>query len=312
MRGPYVALAALLLAACGTQSSDPEAGAGDDPSTPVVTPTATPTEKPTEVPAAEGEVTTGGPVTVLDDGRGAEACLGGVLQSLPPQCGGPALVGWEWADHEGDFDERGDTRWGEFVITGIFDGQDITPTDVLPAKDWEPVETPDEEDPLGTPCPEPAGGWQPVDPGTTTNEALDQAIARANGLPGFSQVWVDQSINPASSEEPGGLEWELRLNDPKLLVLNVAVTEDVAGAEAAVREVWGGALCVSEAPYTDRELARIQDEMLDLPGMHASDHDLDGVNVWVTYDDGSLQAWVDQEYGPGVVEVSSALVRAGP
>jgi hypothetical protein len=34
--------------------------------------------------------------------------------------------------------------------------------------------------------------------------------------------------------------------------------------------------------------------------------------VWlgVVHDDGSIQAWVDQEYGEGLVRVSSALVPA--
>lgn len=307
MRRSYGAMlaAAFLVAACGTETADPGAEPADSRS-PELTPSASTIPRPTAVPAADGEVTTGGPVTVLDDGKGAEACLGGVLTSLPPQCGGPKLVGWDWADHEGDFEEAAGTRWGEFVLTGTFDGRSIAVTDVVPAAEWDPIESRDEES-FGTPCAEPAGGWAPIDPATTTDRTQQQAIRIANQLPSYAGLWVDQSINPAHDEDPGGLEWEMRLNDPQLLILNVAVTGDVAEAEAAIREVWGGALCVSEAPYTDRELAKIQDEMRDLPGMRGSDRDSDGVSVWVIFDDGSLQAWADQEYGAGVVEVSSAL-----
>ena len=73
-----------------------------EPSSP---PKAAPAERPTKVPAAPGEVTLGYAATVIDAGSGAELCLGGVDESLPPQCDGPPLVGWDWADHDGDFEE---------------------------------------------------------------------------------------------------------------------------------------------------------------------------------------------------------------
>ena len=101
------------------------------------------------------------------------------------------------------------------------------------------------------------------------------------------------------------------MNDPALLVLNVRVTDDVAGAEAALREVWGGALCVSEARFTDRELARIQRAVTDLPGVTYSGRGDDRVEVGVVYDDGSVQAWADDEFGPGAVRVDSALRPVG-
>ena len=46
----------------------------------------------------------------------------------------------------------------------------------------------------------------------------------------------------------------------------------------------------------------------DLPGAQGA-YGADGhVLVDVTYDDGSLQAWADEEYGENVVIVTSALV----
>ena len=94
-------------------------------------------------------------MTVLDDGDGAELCLGGVMDSYPPQCGGPSLVGWDWADHRGDFESASDVRWGDFVVTGTFDGTSVTPSDVVPADEFE---EPDdsagfEDDGFATPCP---------------------------------------------------------------------------------------------------------------------------------------------------------------
>jgi len=50
--------------------------------------------------------------TVLDDGDGPELCLGGVAESLPPQCGGPKVVGWDWADVEAQGSLAGTTWTG--------------------------------------------------------------------------------------------------------------------------------------------------------------------------------------------------------
>ncbi|MBA3956217.1 MAG: hypothetical protein H0X58_06090, partial [Acidimicrobiia bacterium] len=91
-----------------------------------------------------------------------------------------------------------------------------------------------------------------VDEATTTDEALGIAQERANSLPGFAGLWIDQSINPASGQ---GNPEEDAVNDPTKLILNVRFTQDLEGVEAALREVWGGALCVSPA---DRSLADLQ------------------------------------------------------
>jgi len=39
-------------------------------------------------------------------------------------------------------------------------------------------------------------------------------------------------------------------------ILNVSVTEGLEAAEAALRKVRGGAVCVSRAPHTQAELRR--------------------------------------------------------
>ena len=302
MRTPHVALltSACLLAACGTETTG-----RDEPHR--SGPTSISGAMPSEIPEVDGDVTTGGPVTVLDDGKGAEACLSGVLDSLPPQCGGPTLVGWDWAEHEGDFEERATTRWGDFVITGVFDGESIRPSAIVAAKDYDAPEPVDDLD-WHTPCPEPDGGWAPVDTATTTEKGIQAASRVASGLPDYAEMWVDLSMNPVSDEEPGGIEWEFASSDPRYTIVNVSVTDDLSRAEAAVREVWGGPLCVSRALHTNRELEGIQGELTEIPGMLSSDYGEDRVNVYVTYDDGSLQAWADQAYGDGVVVVSSALV----
>ena len=266
------------------------------------------TETSSTVPAAADELTTAFPVTVLDDGEGAELCLGGVADSLPPQCGGPRLLGWNWSDHRGDFEDVSGTRWGSFVVIGTFDGTNMTPTEVVPAAEWDDPGTVRATDrDFTSPCPVPEGGWQPIDPATTTERTKQQAVRTAQALATYGELWVDQSINPAYGDPITGPEGEMSMNDPRLLVLNVRVTDNLAQAEAAIREVWGGALCVSLARFTDRELARIQRAMNDVPGITYSGRGDGRVEVGVTYDDGSLQAQVDREYGEGAVLIDSAL-----
>lgn len=86
-------LLTVMITGCGSETTAPAGGATD----------------PDQL------LTTGHPVTVLDDGDGAELCLGGGNDSWPPQCGGPKLVGWSWAEHEGEYEEArgcgGATSW---------------------------------------------------------------------------------------------------------------------------------------------------------------------------------------------------------
>lgn len=48
---------------------------------------------------------------VLEDVQGPQPCLGGVLDSLPPQGAGPEIVGWNWGEVSG-FESAGGVRWG--------------------------------------------------------------------------------------------------------------------------------------------------------------------------------------------------------
>ncbi|WP_243056715.1 hypothetical protein [Nocardioides sp. SR21] len=60
--------------------------------------------------------------------------------------------------------------------------------------------------------------------------------------------------------------------------------------------------------HTEEELAEIAEDLGDLPGA-LTFHPMDGrAHVDVVYDDGSLQAWADDQYGEGVVVVTSMLM----
>ena len=110
-----VPLAALLLAATAC-SSGPEDRATD--------------------PGGVGDRATSSPILVpaiVMDVERPELCTGPVAESWPPQCDGPAIRRWRWADFEGDYQRVGGVRWGEFVIEGYLDGDEFVVTSAEPA-----------------------------------------------------------------------------------------------------------------------------------------------------------------------------------
>lgn len=112
-----VTLAALLLAATACSGSDqPDSArdpAGQDP---VATPTAIPD-----------------PVIVMDVSE-PQLCTGPVAESYPPQCGGPVIANWDWADHRGEYAQVGGVRWGEFQVEGHYDGDEFVVTSAVPVE----------------------------------------------------------------------------------------------------------------------------------------------------------------------------------
>ena len=113
-----VALAALLLAltACSSDSDEPGRLLGRWVGRPAA-------DEPTRIPT---------PVIVMDVDR-PELCTGPVAESFPPQCSGPPIREWRWADHQGDYEQVGKVRWGAFLIDGYFDGDEFVVTNAVPA-----------------------------------------------------------------------------------------------------------------------------------------------------------------------------------
>lgn len=297
-----VTAALLLLPACSTEAQmravDP-AGEG----TPA-TSTTEPTSAPVDIPPAEGEVETRESVFVVDAGEGPQLCLGAVTKSYPPQCSGLPITGWDWEEHP-EHQEASGTRWGVYSLTGTFDGTTFDVVRAEPAG-GRPTMAIEETEP-GTPCKAPKGGWKVVDPGTTDSESLDATLTAASALEGYATAWFDQTIDPTSSNPVGNKD----LKKPNRFVLNVAVTGDITAAEQQLRKTWGGALCVSKAEHTERELQDIQSELNTLPGVLSSGSPRpDLIELEVVHDDGSIQAWVDEQYGAGLVAVTSALAPA--
>jgi hypothetical protein len=274
--------------------------------------TALPITSTTAVPALTEWVFQG---PVLDkQGVGPQLCMA-VAESLPPQCQGMPVIGLDWADIPWA-ESAGDTTWAEARLVGTFDGENFTLTRA-PAEP-EPVIAP-EEDPFATPCPEPDGGWVVTDPDLATMEAFEAARRYADAQPDYAALWIDYLVEPSEEVDLG----------PATFVLNVRFTGNLAGHEAALREIYGGPLCVTlaSAQVTEAELRSIQEQVhlgLDTPeavaaGIYAGHGQGTGVDtlrgvvvatVFVVLDDAAAQAWLDAKWGPGLVEVSGMLVPA--
>lgn len=231
--------------------------------------------------------------TVLESpDHGPQLCHA-VADSLPPQCSGPDITNWDWTAVEAESAQG--TTWGEYALTGTWDGTVFTLTE--PAADRDAIEPPAyPERSFAAPCAEPEGGWAPVDADRTTDTTLQAATERAMADAGFAGLWVDQFGRGD--------------NDPGQLVLVVRTTGDVAALENELRTVWGGALCVVDADYTEAELLAVQQELQGEPGVVGSGPDTvaNRLDVQVFVATVERQADLDARFGPGMVRQEGLLL----
>ena len=123
---------------------------------------------PTPLPA--GEVSAIRLGTVLDDGSGPQLCLGPIMESYPPQCSGLPLADWDWAERQG-FEEQGPIKWGDYAVSGNWDGSVLAVTDAIPAALYDAMVT----DPPSYPK-----------PATPLSEADTQRVLdETRGVPGL-------------------------------------------------------------------------------------------------------------------------------
>jgi hypothetical protein len=189
-----IVLATLVLA--GACSDDGSADVARDPAS-------SGPPGPSGPPAAaipEGPVRTVDLATVMDTGqgtRGAELCLGPIAESYPPQCGGPALLDWDWAEHEGTYDEQGDIRWGTYALTGTWDGTSFTATDAVPGALYDPAM------PTPTPTPTPATAYEPAELERIASElqSAPGALGAYGGEGSAGHVLVDVHYDDGTLQE---------------------------------------------------------------------------------------------------------------
>ncbi len=235
---------------------------------------------------------------MLENGKhGPELCLGVVGFSLPPQCDGVPLPGWDWGAVDGEI-RRSGTTWGTYRVVGTYDGRSFTVT--------EPPGTPRNRSPepsLTPPHPTPSGGWKPRDASTATAENF-YAIAESVRLePDFGGVWLYDPVPP--SEEP---------QDFTNVVLNVAFSGDLKRHEDEIRKTWGGALCVVRHEHTLADLERIRDEAVALAKNRnlsllswGPDEFEERVKMTVVFASEDDQNAMDARFGTGLVVLTRAI-----
>lgn len=257
---------------------------------------------PTGEPSATADLYEATATVLQSKEHGPALCLGVVLDSLPPQCDGLAVEGWDWDDVTGE-ESRAGTTWGDFHVVGRYDGDSFTVTEAgLPQRQAF------DDDPIGTPCDEPEGGWAPVDDALASHEHASRAAQVARREPDFSGVWFDYygETDPDADSDPEAY------GD---IILNVAFTGDLERHERELRVVWGGPLCLQEHARTYRELLAIQNDLtpegareLDLEMLGSSTNEVGGtveIEVVVVHPD--TQQRLDDGYGDGVVVVRGRL-----
>jgi hypothetical protein len=284
---------ALVLTGCGAQPSGPgSVNVEPTPSEPASPLNLVPDDY-------EGRFRTFG--TVLESPEHGPQLCHMLAESLPPQCGGPDVAGWDWDAVEAE--SASGTTWGSYILVGTFDGETFTLSEPAVVDDGS-IERPAPEEPdFATPCPEPSGGWKPVDPERATDAAFNEATEKAQGTQGYAGAWMDQQF-------PDGESSEDNANDPQRIVLNVTTTGDIAAMEAEIREVWGGSLCVSEAPRSEEELLAVQASLSDVPGLLSSSPDIrtGQLVAEVLVATQERQRELDERFGAGTVRLLGALV----
>jgi hypothetical protein len=242
--------------------------------------------------------------TVLESPQhGPMLCLGGVLTSLPPQCGNVPITNWRWEAVEGEKSAAG-TTWGSFHVVGTYDGETFTLVRTGP-----PSGSSDRgaEVDLAPPCPEPAGGWPVRDPAQATQNDVVAADAYARKQPEYVASWVHHLAELGPTKEP-------EETDPVVYV--AMFTGAVGRHEAEIRERWSGPLCVVARDVPTRSeaerLRKQAESAVERMGLQItwSSEGAPGqiAHIGVVADPGGRgQAAMDSAYGPGLVVVVPGL-----
>lgn len=152
-------LTALLLAGCGAVTSPGGSPASGSPR-----------------PASDELIGQG---TVLSTGDGpAMLCLGPVMESYPPQCSGPEIVGWDWTQADASESANGVT-WGTYAVQGRWDGTTFTVT--RPPTPLALYDPPANIDPR----------TDPTNPGAGTESELADLQSTISSDPDVLMTWIE-------------------------------------------------------------------------------------------------------------------------
>jgi len=227
-------------------------------------------------------------------------CLGGIADSLPPQCDGIPIKGWDWDEVEGNKETASGTTWGSYEVVGTYDGATFTLKQVVgpPAYGNHDVD-------FTAPCDEPEGGWVADGPSNASLDDFREVMHAAEAEPDSTAVWIDHLEKPVG-EQMG----------PFIGVFGF--TGDLERHEAELRELWGGPICVFQQTTPFRELRRIQDDLGDggaaAVGLEQTDSGIDVttnvVEVGAIVTSEEIERALADRYGDGTVKVVAALVPA--
>jgi hypothetical protein len=242
--------------------------------------------------------------TVLEnDEQGPMLCLGGIMDSLPPQCGDIPAPNWDWDDVTGEERQSGVTWGGAYHVTGRFDGDTFTLTE----RPGPPVPHLDPKDDFSSEpaCEEPEQGW--ITEGNVDQEAAGRALSGLRSEPDYSAGWITQLEPPGEYEDTGPV------------VLNAAFTGDLERHEADLRARWEGSLCVVRYDRSLDELERVRrsvDADLEGIGVHMLYSDLDEVggslNYHVAYLSKEDRRTLEERYGRELLDITTALIPLSP
>lgn len=259
---------------------------------PVETPKARLQPPPAVPPSRARDVLYEANTTVLEsDEHGPMLCLGGIMESYPPQCGDVPIDGWDWDEVSGEESASG-TTWGSYHVVGTYEEGRFGLVEAGRFRN--------ERSGNGYDFSPACSDRLVTDPSKTSSEHFENAVTYANGQRDVSAVWVSYLDKRDAPEE----------RDEELL--NVGFTGNLAAHEAELRQRWGGPLCVVRYEYSRRELAAIRREAENMRGIRnqmlwSDMNEVDSyiqIGLIVLTDD--LEAKVRRRYGD-LVRLSGAL-----
>ena len=197
MQGLRLAAIVLLLAGCAATGPDGDA--------------------PTQTVGARERRYQAAATVLQSRDRGPELCLGVVLDSFPPQCGGLPIPNWRWDQVEGEQTADGST-WGRYQLVGTYDGASFTVSraDLAPPASRPSAEERFKDEPKPA-CPEPEDGWAVPDPARRSERYLEPVTRAARAQPDFAGLWLSY-LAPMGDNVA---------EDPGEFVLNVAFTGEL-------------------------------------------------------------------------------------
>lgn len=232
--------------------------------------------------------------TVLENPQHGPQLCQTVGDSDPPTCEGPDVLGWAWTGL--DATSRRGTTYGEFVVTGTWDGASLTLTETPPrAGDADRQIDDSVQSQPGTQCASPEDGWpaEPwagaADPALAQDQLLYETEQAARAVAGYGGLWLDRQ--------------------PDVAIVNISTTGDSTSMTDAVRAVYSGPLCVSRAALAETTRLRMQDDLSGEPNVLYSRPDpLTGtLKVVAMAATTEFQQQCDAEYGPGAVVLIGLL-----